>query len=63
MKKYSSSSDTTGLLGDYVSYMSKYVDMMSKLEAIDAGELSSEELIYYTETMGRITQKLLEAAG
>lgn len=60
MKKYSESSNPISLMSDYASYMQQYSDAISKMEAIDENELSNEELLLYTDTMNRITQKLLE---
>ena len=62
MKKYSESSDVTALLSDYTDYMAKYADAMQKLDELGEEELNSAELKYYTEVMGRINQKLVEAA-
>ena len=62
MKKYSESDNSISMLADYVQYMAKYADAMSKLDSIDDGEMSDEELIYYTEVMTRINKKLSEIA-
>ena len=47
---------------NYATFLSKYADMMEKLEAVDDTELSNEELRYYLEVYGRITAMLLEVA-
>ncbi len=50
------------MLVEYGEMMTQYADAMGKIEAIDEGTLSAEDLAYYTEVMGRINQKLLEVA-
>ncbi len=60
MKKYNSSSDPSSMIGDYLSFMSRYTETMAKLDAINDDELNYVELAYYTEVMARINQKLLE---
>ena len=60
MKEYNSSNDPTSLLSDYISFMSHYNEAMAKLDEISNDELNTAELIYYTEVMARINQKLLE---
>lgn len=62
MKKYEDSDNSVSMLGDYADYMSKYADAMSKMSELDDGELSDEEVIYYTEVTARITKKLSEVA-
>lgn len=62
MKKYNKSTDTAELLKDYLDYMKKYTDAMQKLEKIGEEDMNDAELLYYTEVMGRINQKLIEAA-
>jgi len=41
-KKYQESDDTTSMLTDYMDYMTRYAEMMEKLEAVDQKELSNE---------------------
>lgn len=60
MKEYTSSEDAAGMMGDYISFLSRYADAMKKLDEISESEMSEEEMLYYTEVMARITQKLLE---
>ncbi len=62
MKKYSKSDNITSMLTDYMEYMTKYADTMKKLDEIGEEELNSVELKYYTEVVGRITQKLVEVS-
>ncbi len=61
MKAYSESGNSLEMMDDYLSYMQKYVDMTAKLEALDDGSMSDEEMLYYTEVMLRISQKLTDA--
>lgn len=62
MNKYinADSEDMLRMMGDYADYMNQYSETMKKLEELDTEELSNEEVIYYTQVMSRITQKLLE---
>ena len=61
MKAYSESGNSLAMMDDYLSYMQKYVDMTAKLEALGDGSMSDEEMLYYTEVMLRISQKLTDA--
>lgn len=64
MKKYTSNSgNTASMMNDYLNYLSKYTDMMEKMQSIDTSSLSNEDLAYYLEVTNRITQKLLAYAG
>ena len=59
MIKYQESDDVLSLLTDYMSYMEQFADTMTKLNAVSGTELTTAELIYYTEVNARIMQKLL----
>lgn len=48
------------MLQEYTEMMTKYNDMAEKMDSIDTDTLSSEELVYYTLVMGRVTEKLAE---
>ena len=61
MEKYNSANpaDSAAMLMDYTKYMKDYTEAMAALEKIqDDEDLSNEELVYYTEVMGRINTKL-----
>ncbi len=58
MEKYSSTEDVTSLLTDYLNYLNRYTEMMEKLEQIDENELTDEEVVYYSQVMLRISEKL-----
>lgn len=60
MKNYKSSDNPASMLSDYTNYMTKYTDVMTKMSELDDGELSDEEVVYYTEVTTRITKKLAE---
>lgn len=60
MKTYNSSSNPTSMLNDYLNFMSRYTETMNKLNEINDDEMNNAELLYYTEVMVRINQKLLE---
>lgn len=60
MKRYNSSTNPTSMLNDYMSFLNRYTEAMSKLDEISNGEMNNAELLYYTQTVARINQKLLE---
>lgn len=62
MKKYNESPDDLTLLAQYAEYIAQYTDTMSKMEALDDGEMNDAETKYYIEVTSRINQKLLEIA-
>lgn len=60
MKAIQESPSDTQLLVKYADYMSKYADMIEKLEAVETTEdMNAAELSYYIEVNARIQQKLL----
>lgn len=62
MEKYLNSEASLSMLGDYANYMKRYTETMEKMEAVDEGELSVDEALYYTQVQSRITQKLINIA-
>ena len=62
MEKYANSDGDLSLLTDYMQYMAQYAETMESLESIDENELTTAELLYYSEVMGRISQKLLSVS-
>lgn len=62
MQKYKDNGYPISMLNDYSEMMTQYTEAMADLEEIDEGDLSTEEALYYSQVMSRITQKLLEAA-
>ncbi|NLH62831.1 MAG: hypothetical protein GX478_01395 [Erysipelotrichaceae bacterium] len=60
MQKYQNSDDTASMLSDYLKWMSKYTDTMTKLDSIDENSLSAADDAYYLEVMARILNKLAE---
>lgn len=62
MKKYSSSSNPLDMLNDYNNYLSKYADMISKMNSIDQTTLSTADALYYAEVTARISQNLLSVS-
>ena len=62
MERYANSDGDLSLLTDYMEYMSQYTETMEKLNSIEENELTSAELLYYSEVMSRISQKLLAAS-
>ena len=61
LKTYSETDDTTALLTEYLEYMTRYTEVMGKLDDIDESKLSEADSLYYSEVMLRISQKMLEA--
>ena len=62
MKKYNNSSNPVSLMKDYTEYMSKYADMVDKIDNIDEDSLSKADLDYYIDVTSRVTKKLAEVA-
>lgn len=62
MKKYSESPDDLTLLDEYAEYMAQYLDTMNKMEQLDDGELSDEELEYYLKVTNRINEMLIDVS-
>lgn len=60
--KYSESDNPMLMLADYVKFMSRYPDMIEKMEALDDEEdLSAADASYYLEVTARIYKKLGES--
>ena len=53
----------TGMMLQYLDMMNKYNDAIKALDSIDESNLTPEEDAYYTQTLLRIDQKLIEAAN
>lgn len=64
MKEYANAGpeNVLDMMGDYTEYLKQYAETMEKMEALDNGELSTAEALYYAEVTGRISKKLLEVA-
>lgn len=60
MKQYMENPLDMSLLTKYGEYMEKADEMDEKIEALDDGEMSDEELAYYLEVTGRVLTKMLE---
>ncbi len=59
MKKYEKSSNPMSMMADYTTYMQKLIEFSDKAdEWNDDDDLTTEELLYYTEVSLRIDQKL-----
>lgn len=63
LEKYQKSPTDLSLIKDYTEYMTQYADTMSKMEALDDGEMNEAEMKYYIEVTGRISKKLLEVSS
>lgn len=62
MQRYQDNPSDLSILTEYTAYMQQYTDVMEKLDAIGEEDLTDAELLYYSEVMSRISQKLLAAA-
>lgn len=63
LQDFSDNPSDLSLLTKYIDYMDQYTETMEALDNIDDDELTTAELSYYIEVMGRIQQMLLSAAG
>ena len=62
MQKYQDSDDQMSMMSDFADYMTKYSEVMTKLDEIDEDSLSAADLAYYTEVNARILKKLSEVS-
>ncbi len=62
MNRYSNSGYSPEMMGDYLTFLSKYQEAMDSLNRLDNQELNNSELLYYLEVTERITQKLTEVS-
>lgn len=62
MNRYSDSGYSPEMMGDYLTFLSKYQEAMDSLNRLDNQELNNSELLYYLEVTERITQKLTEVS-
>lgn len=64
MKEYENASqdDVLDMMDEYTDYLKQYTETLSKMEALDDGDLSTEEALYYAEVTNRISKKLIEVA-
>jgi len=60
LKKYKENPADLAILTEYSGLMEKSIEMGEKFEEWDEDELNTEELKYYVEVSGRITQMLVE---
>ena len=63
LKEYMEDPTDVTVLTQYSDLMQQSIEMAEKFEAWDNGELKTEELKYYVEVNGRVTQMLVEASG
>ena len=65
MEKYLNAdpTSTVSMMGDYYSILSRYTEFAEKIDAFDESELNQAEMAYYLEVTGRVSRKLLSAAG
>ena len=62
MQSYAENNAPLDMLSDYLDYLTKYSDMLKKLNELNNADLNDAELAYYLEVSARINQKLLDAA-
>lgn len=63
LKKYKEEPTNLAILTEYSGLMEKSIEMSVKFEEWDEGELNTDELKYYVEVSGRVTQMLVEVGG
>ena len=63
LKQYMEDPTDLAVLTQYSDLMQQSIEMAEKFEEWDNGELNTEELKYYVEVNGRVTQMLVEASG
>ena len=65
MAKYAKADpqNMASMLGDYYAILARYTEFSAKIDALDQSQLTRAELAYYIEVTGRVSQKLLKAAG
>ena len=63
LKEYMEDPTEVAVLTQYSDLMQQSIEMAEKFEEWDNGELNTEELKYYMEVNGRVTQMLVEASG
>lgn len=61
MKIYQKNQNAMQVLDEYTDYTKRYTQAMTELKAIGLEKLTDEEMIYYTEVMSRISEKLAQA--
>ena len=57
------SSNVVSPAADCAKTASQHAQLSKGIEAIDSDELSTDDLAYYTEVMGRCSAKLIQAAA
>jgi len=60
MKNYKTSD--LSMLSKYSELLTKYAEFAQKADEWEGKELNNKELIYYTEVLGRVSQKLLQVS-
>ena len=63
LKEYMEDPTDATVLTQYSDLMQQSIEMAEKFEEWDNGDLNTEELKYYVEVNGRVTQMLVEASG
>ena len=63
LKQYMEDPTDLAVLTEYSDLMQQSIDVAEKFEEWDNGDLNTEELKYYVEVNGRVTQMLVEASG
>jgi len=63
LKQYMEDPTDMTVLTEYSDLMQQSIEVAEKFESWDNGDLNTEELKYYVEVNGRVTQMLVEASG
>lgn len=62
MKEYQDSGYSASMMNDYLAILEEYSNFTEKAESYDEDNMSDEDLAYYVEVIGRVSQKLLSAS-
>lgn len=60
MKKYKANPSDISILSDYTEMMTKYNEFAQKADKVKSQDVSTAELVEYTNAINRISQKMLE---
>ena len=61
LQKMNADPTNMDILSDYYSLLTEYTNWADKIEKLDESELTDEELKYYMEVTGRVSQKMINA--
>lgn len=62
MEKYENSDDTSSMAIDYINIVSKELEWIDKIDAVDESTLTTADDLYYLEVTARVEKKLIDAS-